>query len=137
MTSKCIGEIVFTDPEDSGGVSVNGVFWQYPYEQWANTIYKELSNDPEFRPNQKYLSYKLLSRILELWDMISDDNPDSIDRTKRSMRLINFADENRLLLDMINLQNIDQEITINIEFVESLLKKWDRVLLDKMGKRGY
>ena len=137
MTSKCIGEIVFTDSEDGSAVTVNGLFHNYPYEQWANTIYRELSNDPEFRPIRKYLSYKILSQILEFWDTISDDNPNKIDKKKYPKILSNFTDEIYLFLDMINLQNIDNDIVINKEFIESLIKEWDRMLLDQLGQRGY
>jgi len=137
MTSKCIGEIVFTDSEDGPAVTVSGLFHNYPYEQWANTIYRELSNDPEFRPTRKYLSYKILSQILEFWDTISDDNPNKIDKKKYPKILSNFTDEIYLFLDMINLQNIDNDIVINKEFIESLIKEWDRMLLDQLGQRGY
>ncbi len=60
-----------------------------------------------------------------------------IDKTKYSTILSNFTDEIKLFLDMINLQNIDNDIVINKEFIESLIKEWDRMLLDQLGQRGY
>ena len=133
MKSKCIGEIIFSDSEEGSSVSVNGKFRKYPYQQWAKTILRELSKDPEFRSNRKYLSYAILFQILEIWDTISPDNPDTIDPAKEPTILIDFIDRIPQFLDSINLKYYNQSIVVDTVFIESVIRGFNKMLLDHMS----
>ncbi|MBU4446048.1 hypothetical protein KJ656_13375 [bacterium] len=135
--AKCIGEIEFGYTGEELTVSINGFTKHYPYQTWANTIFTELKQNPNFRLKRKYLSYPQLLNILEIWDTISKDNPGHIDRSKKPTILEYFPGEISLLLDHINLKYYNKSIHIDVKFIESVLREWDMILLDHMSEHGW
>ena len=134
--AKCIGEIEFGYTGEELTVSVNGFTKHYPYQTWAKTIFTELQRNPNFRLEGKYLSYPQLLNVLEIWDIISHDDPEQIDRSKKPTIIEHFPDAIYLLLDKINLKYYNKTIHIDVKFIESLLRQFDMILLDNVSKYG-
>jgi len=100
--AKCIGKIEFGYTGEELTVSVNGFTKHYPYEAWAKTIFTELKRNQDFRLERKSLSYPQLVQILEIWGIISHDDPGRIDNSKKPTIIESFQDSVYMLFDQIN-----------------------------------